>query len=451
MNKAELKNNWGNYCDTDVLVDTMMSLLTKYGHANTEHGVCSVLNTFFTNKRNLIDMFMTSNHYIGNLRIALDIEMERYSSANEVDYCCSNFLSKLDAKKFLLKTTDSQGKRLNDYLNIGISHFKASDLLNTDVFQRIKSVSDGANQFDENGYLVESVKTYKALVRFFSHVMSQNTWPKLNERVAIKAGELPIPVKLTADMKTSRAFNKICTTYGLDKANPITVRSEENGQTITRTVYPYDKLFAEYADLVSDLKRKLKFFISLNPLDYLTMSFGTNWSSCQTIDKTNKRNMPNNYSGGYCGGTLSYMLDSSSIITYVYKTMPESIEEGKIYRNMFHFQNNTLVQGRVYPQGNDGCTDLYTVFREFVQGEFVEMLGLQKNAWTKRDKNCIISNGVHYKDYNCYGGCNVTYPTEKANQIGQITIGHDRICPKCGRVVEGNGSSGRLVHLICSD
>ena len=47
MMKAELKERWGIYCDTDKLVDDMMALLTKYHHRNTEHGVGEILNTYF--------------------------------------------------------------------------------------------------------------------------------------------------------------------------------------------------------------------------------------------------------------------------------------------------------------------------------------------------------------------------------------------------------------------
>ncbi len=63
MNKADLKAKWAAYCDTDKLVDDAMNLLTKYGHKNTEHGICVLLDTYFTNKKSLMDMFKESVHY----------------------------------------------------------------------------------------------------------------------------------------------------------------------------------------------------------------------------------------------------------------------------------------------------------------------------------------------------------------------------------------------------
>lgn len=62
--KANLKEAWGQYCDTDKLVDDVMSLLTKYNHRNSEHGVCIMLNEYFTNKKDLIELLQKSEHYM---------------------------------------------------------------------------------------------------------------------------------------------------------------------------------------------------------------------------------------------------------------------------------------------------------------------------------------------------------------------------------------------------
>ena len=231
-------------------------------------------------------------------------------------------------------------------------------------------------------------------------------------------------------------MNKVCSTFELD------------------TLPNYNKLFAEYADMVSGLKRKLKFFISLNPLDYLTMSFGVSWSSCHTIDKTNTRNMPNSYSGQYCGGTMSYMLDKTSFITYVHNDMPTSVEDGKVYRNMFHYEHNLLVQGRIYPQGNDGATDLYKEFREIVQQELGKMLELEQNEWLQSYNSCsshTYTIGVHYPDYKNFSSCNVSYPKGKDIYDQAIDIGHERVCVYCGNTIGNDTNSGILTHNGCHD
>ena len=235
-------------------------------------------------------------------------------------------------------------------------------------------------------------------------------------------------------MKTSRAFNRMCSFYGVDKAPK------------------YNKLFAQYADMVSGLKRKLKFFISVNPIDYLTMSFGVNWASCHTIDKTNQRHMENHYSGMYCAGTVSYMLDSTSIITFVHNHIPTDWEDGKIYRCMFHYGNDVLVQGRVYPQGNDGNTDLYKAFRSYVQNELTSLLGLTDTTWVKKPDGEVSPNvnsiGHHYRDYTNFSHCNVSYPRERSyNKNNIVPIGHSNICTFCGE--EFDGGSGTISHSRC--
>jgi hypothetical protein len=264
-----------------------------------------------------------------------------------------------------------------------------------------------------------------------------STEPALHTKTVNELIRYGIGDSFTVGMKTSRAFNRLCAKFNVDKAPA------------------YNKLFAQYADMVSGLKRKLKFYISVNPLDYLTMSFGNSWSSCQTIDKKNKRNMPNSYQGMHCGGVLSYMLDGASFITYAHNKATEDYEEGKIYRNMFHFGGGTLVQGRIYPQGNDGATDLYKTFRRFMQIELTKMLGLNADAWVKSSNSCghnVSSYGVHYRDYTTFGGCNVSYPREMPNAVHNvIVVGHERICPKCGCEVDDDYDAGWLGHDCCDD
>lgn len=110
--KADLKTAWGQYCDIDKLVDDMRALLTKYGHRNTEHGVCTMLNEYFTNKKDLIELFQKSEHYIGDMRMMIDIELERENSASDIWDFCTSFYTNVGASKLLLKYMDEDGKKL---------------------------------------------------------------------------------------------------------------------------------------------------------------------------------------------------------------------------------------------------------------------------------------------------------------------------------------------------
>ena len=422
MTKQDIKAKWGKYCDTDKLIDDMMALLTKYNHRNTEHGVCKVLDEFFTNKEPMIQLFEKSANYKGNLRISFMEPFVRDRVASDIRHFVDTFRKQKKVADCILSYKDEKGKTVNDYIRTGATHMdlkhmaKAKDILH----------SADVVKFSKSGATVETEKKKEDFDKYMSHFL--NTYDSaINTDYDI--GE----VKIAKGTKTSRAFNKVCTHYGVDKWNQ------------------YNKEFAKYADMVSGKDRMLTFFISVNPLDYLTMSFGKSWASCHTIDKRNYRRMPGGYSGQYCNGTMSYMLDSSSIVTFVFDDIKKEIhEEGKLYRNMFHVNLDTckFIQGRIYPAGNDGSTDLYAKFRHIIQREFTPLLGLNENKWKLASgmNDQTESFGSHYRDYLYNNGCKAFYPTEKGSN-GAVKIGHLGVCPHCGE--EYHGGSGALAHYSC--
>jgi hypothetical protein len=436
MNKSQLKTTWGQYVDTDKMVDDIMALLTTYKHRNTEHGVCTMLNTFFINKEPLIQKFISSPHYVGNLRICLRQEFARSNNANEVSRFCSYFESNVGSNDIILSRMDEHGKTMTDYMMTGAKIVDVKKLHDKTFVKQLNSARGNMNGFDDAGYTKKSRQAAQKFHAIIYNGFSRFTRPSLDSSVVKTIHDHDSSLKLAIGLKTSRAFNRVCEAYGVTKA--------EN----------YNKLFAQYADLVSDLKKELDFYISLNPYDYLTMSFGNSWASCHTIDKMNIRNMPTSYSGGYCGGTLSYMLDKTSIITFVVDKDVDVQQSGKIYRNMFHFGSNMLMQSRVYPQSNDGGNDLYKSFRDIVQAEFALMLGLANNSWDhlgNRDEcnKRVTSDGVHYPDYIYRDDCNISCPTELRNKVranGRMKVGHTGICSYCGREID---SSSRICHDSC--
>lgn len=433
MFRAELNQRWGMYCDTDKLVANMMMLLTKYHHACTEYGVCEVLDTYFTNKKHLIDMFLESDNYIGDMRICVDVELERGLNPNEIKEFLETFCNKVNASSVFYEYKDENGKTLQDYIRVGMKRFKARELCYGHLSNILLENLEHRKKFTHNGITMASKKKYDS---FWSAIYDFRYSPtkNLNQNTVDALTQYEINGKFVEGMKTSRAFNRLCSIYGVDR------------------LPNYNKLFAEYSDMVSGLKRKMKFYISLNPLDYLTMSFGNSWSSCHTIDKRNERNMPNSYSGMHCGGVMSYMLDGTSIITYALDHEMQSFEDGKIYRNMFHFEDGLLVQGRIYPQGNDGATDLYKTFRRFMQIELTKMLDVYDD-WYKKSCECsdhVVSTGVHYRDYENFDGCNVSYNRNvRGASMHVITVGHSRICPYCGDRIEDSVNHGVLTHAHC--
>lgn len=422
MNKADLKAKWSKYCDTDKLVNDTMKLLKDYGHKNTEHGVCVLLDKYFAQKEPLIKLFMTSKNYIGDMRIVVTKEFDRNINSDEIYYFFRSFHSSIDSAQ-MLKKTDANGKGMMDYLWAGKTVFGLDNLPNAeDQEERLTKLRQFNYQWGD------IAKNREAFDEFCNYVYQfQNIYySTIQKDYTANPNKKEIPL-LKRGTKTSRAFNKVCNYYGVDQFKN------------------YNKLFAQYADLVSDLSRKMRFVISLNPLDYLTMSHGVSWQSCHNI-----RN------GGWKGGTLSYMLDTTSIITFVIDNTEGPIHTiPKYYRQMYHYENSLFIQNRLYPQGNDGATNLYEKFRGFIIEEFADILHIDGD-WTTSigsgycTQHVIESNGKHYRDYNHNSSCSIFYPKEKAKTAlaHKMTIGHEGICVNCGATYS---VTGRLNHQYSSD
>lgn len=432
MDKANLRTKWEKYCDTNALVDDTRALLNKYGHRNSEHGTCTVLDAAFSAKEPLIQKFITSAHYIGNLRIAIEVDLERELDAVQIRKFIDSFIVVMKPESILRKYTDANNKSITDYLMRGI---KKGSVKNIDISKRNENE---IAQFSINGYTQESERVYSDFCSWIYDF-------KYIDTATLQQNYDSDGIELKHGMKTSRAFNKMCVHYGLDKARPRKAIVNENGAAVEKTVYPYDKLFAQYADLVTAGTRHLYFIISLNPLDYLTMSIGPNWKSCHSIS-----------GGSYMGGCLSYMLDNTSMITFVVDSIDGNIhEKGKIYRQMFHYNNGFFIQNRMYPQGKDGAVDLYEKFRVIVQDEFTNIIGLAENNWTcdyDRFSGHYASahEGSHYRDLCSHEDCHLFYPTQNADMRYESTpihIGHESLCFYCGR---GLGYHGQLSHSDCT-
>lgn len=470
MTREELKQVWGKYCDTDKLVTEMQTLLRSNNIRNYTNGICEMLNVFFRNKASIIEMMQNSDNYVGDLRIMVDTQMNRYNTRNVISDFVRTFYDNVEADKILLKYKDGDGKTIHDYFKIGKTKVTVKDV--TDGKMNTISFNKWDKVFDSTGATQASMMNSR---RFYDTITCFNgyTSPTVTAALSNMLNQRHTGLKIAEGTKTSRAFNKVCHLYEIDSvANGIAVKVTSGAKFVDGTEVPndvigreikvksvdgdnvmltgvnkavdkkylsnvkYNKLFAEYSDMVVEKKRNIKFYISVNPIDYLTMSVGRSWRSCHA------------FGGSWFGGTVSYMLDSVSIITFVHDEVPTNFAtEGKIYRTMFHYKDGTLLQSRVYPQGNDGCTNLYAEFRKIMQNEISDMVG-SVNSWTRHslDSFTIRSVGNHYKDYLHNGSCNVTVLGN--NHISDMTIGHINVCPVCGR--EEPLNSCQITHYNCN-
>ena len=177
------------------------------------------------------------------------------------------------------------------------------------ALERFRSwVIDGdvVDYVKEKNFMPESMKKEASLYRqkypteIFNFLIKIPVYTSqyIDSELADELNKICPEVHAHDGQKTSRVINKLLAYIGVGK-------------------HPeYNREFAKYADALNPLKITRHTILSVNPLDYLTMSFGNSWASCHTIDKQNKRNMPNSYQGMYSSGTISYMLDSPSMVFY---------------------------------------------------------------------------------------------------------------------------------------
>ena len=270
------------------------------------------------------------------------------------------------------------------------------------------------SSFVRNNY--GGISLYCNVVRIInSYLRGDDINQTVSETFAAEINHILPEAKIVAGMKTSRALNKLFGIIGIDK------------------VSGYNREFAKCSDALNPLTIKRHTVLSVHPVDYLLMSNGNSWKSCHMIGT--------NYDGCYSGGTLSYMLDTVSMVFYTVdaSASEENLElEKKINRNMFFYDNKRLVQSRLYPQGCDyGFREVYDDYRHIVQRIVTTCLDIP-NFWKLRRgiKPCtqaIVSGGVAYADWHHFSTVNISTLKEFANEtFEKMVVGAPPICPECG-------------------
>ena len=265
----------------------------------------------------------------------------------------------------------------------------------------------------------------------FCELMKCYTSQFINDNCAERINALFPKAKVVAGATTSRVVRKILTKHFRKSFNDIP---------------EFESKYAKYSDAINPIEIPRKTIISWHIMDFFTMSFGVNWTSCMTPDKGNKHEYTGHtagYHGCYSSGTESYGLDNVSLVVYTVKSDAQKPYWNlpKIDRQMFHISDNrnTIIQGRYYPYdqgdaGNNADYKEYEPNRLIIQSIVSKAYGLN-NLWkNKQDTdNCCDfideSYGTHYRDYENYSNCNVSFQPETHEYL---TIGHDPICPSCG-------------------
>ena len=385
-----LTNEERNY-----LKEKCIELFDEYDYPWSDDGVDRMLEVWEENNEPLIEAFRNHPNYIeGKFMIAFDTNYDRKIDTH----------GSYEFTRWLIRA-----ERLTE-----IQQYLPEEMVKKRDEDHCAYLPDRVFQFLNN------------LTSYASRTISEETANYLNIHVP--------EIHAHTGQKTTRVINKLCTYLGFDKVDG------------------YNREFAKYADSLNPLKIKRHTVLSLNPIDYLTMSFGNSWSSCHTIDKDNKRDMPNGYQGMYSSGTISYMLDGTSMVFYTVDASYNGTDyftQPKITRQMFHFGEDKLVQGRLYPADGSVANDIYTQYRNLVQ-EIIAKIFDVPNLWTvKRSEfyNYIASYGTHYRDYNHFGECTLSLLKGSEKIFNKMKIGRDPICISCG---DSHSTENSIVCRSCN-
>ena len=278
-----------------------------------------------------------------------------------------------------------KGKDLNYYLNL---EDKLTDMIYDLRFSDEYKNFAGRVVTDDS---YEQVQLAKEIAEF----IAQNPVQYVTDPDAVEKVNKRFGIRLSNGVKTSRAVNKMIKATKLYTA---LIQNEE-------MEHQFNSAYARYCDCINPLTIKRWTVISINFVDYLTLSNGKGWTSCINTDK-------NGYftSGRYGRGfnsrrTLDYALDPCTIVFYTISSSYDGDEyelQPKETRQLFHFNGNTLIQARLYPQSDDSRAYIYPQYREIMERVLCEGMEVP-NLWSAPVKGIVpVSNNIVSLPYRYY-------------------------------------------------
>ena len=267
--------------------------------------------------------------------------------------------------------------------------------------------------------------------------------------------------------KFMRYISKLAQKLGFDKIKDIkTVSFTDNHGVLHEKEKDmgWNYYRALLGDAISQPKVKKKLFISLNPIDYLTMSFLNGVGSCHTLDKKNLRGCNSNtiYQGMYSSGTISYMLDDVSFVVYEVYDGNNFVEymgnrsrditrKTKQRRAMFVLDDNHLFMSRLYPDGRDGGDeDMASNWNNKIKEVISDLLEVDNDWSTSRGRvsTSVLDKAYGatlYPDFYHYDDCFTSELKLKYKKKEKIRYGAEPICICCG------SRHTREDNIECSD
>lgn len=395
----------------------------------TREAAIMTLKEWAKAKEWLIHQVMAMPGYNGNLQSVgmIEVPYERTSS-DTYQSVTSIWRDVFNSGGKLLSKVDDDGKKIEDYIKSELAELPVKININ-DITKYNGRERTSFTKFDNSGFTRKSLKNkddaYILTRMFFSY-----TDTRLTNEMASDINEVNPDMRAAGGMKTTRALGKVMKLYGVEDKTPGSAYGRE--------------FISKYCEIMKEGGLRMLYVVSVNPIDYLKMSIGE-FTSCHNIN-----------GGGWRSGTISYMLDKVTMITYTVRPGQEITSETtgevftpknrpelfkKVHRNVMHWDDkHRLIQSRVYPQALDGTTDMYRVFRHEAQARISKANGWDTETWTNRKRKYMEfteagEGRTNYDDWSYeYMGGNLSTPGHAGDPYSteKIVIGTYPMCVICG-------------------
>ena len=284
--------------------------------------------------------------------------------------------------------------------------------------------SDREDQIDLNT-VIDLLKksSYGTLSLDYPKPLFQNETAESEEELALIKEPLGY-TRVQKGMKYSRLFKKLI----------------ESFSPTIMALGDIERRYTEWTESLALQKRNYRFLLSVNPADYLLMSYGNSWTSCHIIAPHISRS-DGTHGGCYKAGCLSYMVDKMTTISFVVpeKTTDEEITlKPKIARRVVFINNNELsyFASRIYPYAeNEVYRKMFketteTLLTDVFKGEVTESLGY---GWRTASAYVVQEDDLHYPDYDRFSstGDSAGFREGYAGSL-HFTAGKKPFCIKCG-------------------
>jgi len=200
-------------------------------------------------------------------------------------------------------------------------------------------------------------------------------------------------------------------------------------------------LYSTYTQKLSTNKKMMNVYLSIHPLDYLTVSENRyGWRSCHAISD-----------GDYRAGNFNYMVDNTTLVAYVMEDKEEDLFNdtywpigevrwnSKIWRCLIHIDEKGMFLNKQYPYTSDVFLDQTEVVLDELTNHLFDKKVVanrsERVAWENTDYPMFFSDldnndrGVYAKELKD----KEAYRMPNGN-LGYVTvrIGEDAYCLDCG-------------------